>query len=423
MPLLPVSFRFLLSVLLAFAALWPALPAAAAPHGIYNPLHGYETEPTHDRFSRLRTAIESGDATLDSSGEIPLLLSLLRQLEVPVSSQMLVYSVTSLQKNLISPRRPRALYFNDDTYVGFVPGGQMEVISTDPRLGSIYYIFDRFRGNGAPRVRRTDECMNCHAPHHLDNIPGLVIESVVPGPTGGGERAFRRQQSGHGVPLDLRFGGWLVTGAGPTFPHHWGNMIIEYRDGQPVEEPIAPGQLFDFNRYPVQTSDVLPQLVQEHQVGFINRALQAGYRTRELWQGDPTPETAAAVDGMARTLVRYLLFADEVPLPPGSVPGDPAFKAAFLAERRPASNGAALKDFDLKTRLFRYRCSYEVYSPIFSGLPDPLKQAVYRLLDRVLAADPPDSDFAYLGEDERKVIRAILRETVADYPKNKVAGR
>jgi hypothetical protein len=334
---------------------------------------------------------------------------------------MLVFSVTSLQKNLISPRRPRALYFNDDTYVGFVPDGQMEVISTDPRLGSIYYIFDRFRGRGAPRVRRTEECMNCHAPHHLDNIPGLVIESVVPGPTGGGERAFRRQQSGHGVPLDLRFGGWVVTGAGPTFPRNWGNMIIEYRDGQPVEERIAPGQLFDFKRYPVQTSDVLPQLIQEHQVGFINRALQAGYRTRELMQDDATVDAslgnAADIETMARKLVRYLLFADEVPLPPGSVPGDPAFKAAFLAERRPASNGAALKDFDLKTRLFRYRCSYEVYSPIFSGLPAPLKQAIYRLLDAVLAADHPDSEFAYLGDEERKTIRLILRETLADYPK------
>jgi hypothetical protein len=265
--------------------------------------------------------------------------------------------------------------------------------------------------------------MNCHAPHHLDNIPGLAIESVVPGPTGGGERAFRRQQSGHGVPLDLRFGGWLVTGTGPSFPQNWGNQIIEYRDGQPVQEPIAPGQLFDFNRYPIQTSDVLPQLVQEHQIGFVNRALQAGYRTRELLEGGPSPENARLIDTMARSLVRYLLFADEAPLPRGSVPGDPAFKTAFLAERRPAANGAALKDFDLTTRLFRYRCSYEVYSPIFGGLPEPLKLAIYRLVDHVLGADPPDPEFAYLGDDERKTIRTILRETVADYPKGKLAKR
>jgi hypothetical protein len=31
---------------------------------------------------------------------------------------MLVYSQTSLQSRLIDPKRPRAIYFDDDVYVG-----------------------------------------------------------------------------------------------------------------------------------------------------------------------------------------------------------------------------------------------------------------------------------------------------------------
>jgi hypothetical protein len=60
---------------------------------------------------------------------------------------MLVFSVTSLQKEIISPRRPRSLYFNDDTYVAYVPGGKIEVISLDPELGGI----------SSSRIRRARE--------------------------------------------------------------------------------------------------------------------------------------------------------------------------------------------------------------------------------------------------------------------------
>src|SRR5262245_14447328 len=206
------------------------LPAAAAPAddaasdkkevrpGIYNPIHGYDTRPVNDRFSQFLKKWEAGEATLDGSGDLPFLQSLLKELDVPVSSQMLVYTATSLQKGLISARNPRALYFNDDTYVGYVPRGRIEVISLDPHLGSIFYIFDRLQPGRRPIARRSSDCMNCHAPRHIDNVPGLVVESVIPGITGGGERAFRREMSGHGVPISDRFGGWHLTGTGQSMP-------------------------------------------------------------------------------------------------------------------------------------------------------------------------------------------------------------
>ncbi|RYD60271.1 MAG: hypothetical protein EOP84_37185, partial [Verrucomicrobiaceae bacterium] len=256
---------------------------AAELAGIDNPIHGYWTKTPNDRFSRLKAQLDKGERQLDTGSELAFLTSLLRELEVPVSSQMLVFSVTSLQKNLISPKRPRALYFNDDTYVGYVPGGRIEVISLDPELGGIFYIFDRLRPGRDTTAERTDECMTCHAPRHMEEIPGLVIESVVPGMTGGGEKAFRRERSGHDIPYEDRFGGWHVTGA-TGFTRHWGNLLLEYTPEGRRERPIQPGDLFDLTRYPLPTSDILPQLLHEHQVGFVNRALQASYRTRALLQ-------------------------------------------------------------------------------------------------------------------------------------------
>jgi hypothetical protein len=414
---LPARLALLVLVACAAGGSPSARARAAEPIGINNPLHGYYTQPPRDRFTRLLADLESGRRQLDTSGELPLLRSVLGELEVPVASQMLVFSATSLQKRLVSPRRPRAIYFSDDTYVGFVPGGQIEVISIDPELGGIFYLFDRHVPGRPPRVKRSDECMTCHAPRYMEEIPGLVIESVVPGTTGGGEKAFRREQSGHGVPLDLRFGGWFVTGAPDDFPRHWGNMIIERtrEGGAARERPVKPGELFDLGRYPVPTSDLLPHLLHEHQVGFVNRALQAAYRTRALLHqnGGALEEPATAeLETLAHGLVRYLLFADEVPLPPGGIAGDPAFKTAFLSSRRVASSGGSLRDLDLRTRLLRYRCSYMVYSPEFAGLPAALRLRVDQALDRALDPSAPSPEFAYLPAEEKAAIRTILRDTL-----------
>lgn len=394
-----------------------SLAASAAEElpgrGIENPIHGYWTREPQDRFSRLKAEIESGRLPLDTSSEKAALVSLLRALEVPVSSQTLVYSATSLQKGLITARNPRALYFNDDTYVGYVPGGRVEVASLDPELGGIFYILDRPRGGRPPRVQREQNCMNCHSPHHLGEIPALMIESVVPVITGGGEKAFRRDQTGHGIPFAQRFGGWYVTGD-EGFGKHWGNVIFVYEAGSRRERPLGVGELFDLNRYPAATSDLLAHLLHEHQVGFVNRVLVGSYRTRELVAG--SDENVAAVgnelDELARSIVRYVLFADEAPLPV-PVAGDSEFKAAFLSSRKAAANGVALKDFDLQTRLFRYRCSYKIYSPTFSGMPAPLKGRVHRLLARAL--DGIEPEFSYLPAEERLVIREILAETLPEF--------
>jgi hypothetical protein len=380
--------------------------------------HDYWKRPLTDKFTRLKAEVDAGRVKLDTTGEKPFLLSLLSALEIPPSSQMLVFSTTSLQLRFISPRNPRALFFNEDVYVGYIPGARIEIVSLDPALGGIFYIFDIPRGEGAvPKVERSERCMNCHAKEDTFYVPGLTAKSVIPGPAGGSLVAFRQQLSGHGIPLKDRFGGWYVTGA-DGIAEHQGNVYGKFSDGKLIRLPLEPGRSFDYGKYPMASSDVLPQLVHEHQIGFANRVIEATYRTRALLATDNGKLTAAhgaELDAKARALVRYILFADEVPLPAGGIPGDNAFKTDFAKSRRAAPNGASLKDFDLKTRLFRNRCSYMIYSEVFGGLPPEMRQRVDRRLAQALS-DTPDKEFAYLPVEEKRAIRGILKSTLKNPP-------
>ena len=184
---------------------------------------------------------------------------------------------------------------------------------------------------------------------------------------------------------------------------------------------MQPGVTFSFDRYQVPHSDLLPQLVHEHQVGFVNRAVEAGYRTRSALadaQGKLTATDATMLDKQARTLTRYLLFADEAPLPPGGVPGDADFRRDYTSVRRLGPGGASLKDFDLRTRLFKHRCSPMIYSLAFQGIPSEVKQRVFARLAQALDTAKPDAEYAYLPAPEKQAIRGILKATLPELPKN-----
>ena len=262
--------------------------------------------------------------------------------------------------------------------------------------------------------------MNCHVSEDTGNVPGLVIKSVVPGPGGGSLDAFRGGQSGHGLPFSERFGGWHVTGK-HGITNHWGNLTGRYVAGVIETFPNRPGERFRFEKYPVATSDILAHLLHEHQVGFVNRAVEAGYRARTalfISGGKLTPAQAAELDEQARLVVRYLLFADEAALPAGGIEPDASFKADFQRNRRATADGVSLKDLELTTRLFKHRCSYMIYSAVFRGLPEEMKQRVYRRLGEALSIENPNRQYAYLPAAEKQTLRSILKETVADLPKN-----
>ncbi len=394
--------------------------AAALPEPDYReldrPPHEYHTRAPRDRFTRLIGDLESGRLNVDRSSEKAFVESLLCVLEIPASSQMLVFSTTSLQLRLITPANPRALYFNEEIYLGWVPGGRIEVLSLDPELGAVFYIFDPPRNDLPVRVERSERCMNCHSGDDTGRVPGVVVKSVISGERGGSLKSFRIEQAGHQIPFAERFGGWYVTGD-TRIASALGNTFGRYVDGTLTKVPMEPGRFFDFARYPMATSDVLPQLVHEHQAGFVNRVVEAGYRARTYLHADGAQLTEShgkLLDEQARIVVRYLLFADEASLTAGGLRGDLAFQTDFLKTRRAAPGGASLKDFDLRTRLFRHRCSYMIYSPIFTALPAAMKQRIYAQLSAALDPAHAPAEYAYLPPPEKQAIRAILRATVPD---------
>jgi hypothetical protein len=176
--------------------------------------HFYQQRIPSDRITRMKGALESGQVALDVSSEKAFLVSLLKHLEVPLSSQLLVFSTTSLQLSRISPSSPRAIYFSDEVYVGYVPGGRIEVVALDPELGGIFYIFDIPSTQKPIRLERSDRCMNCHAGSETGYVPGLALKSVMPGPSGGSLTAYRIDLTGHDIPLSERLGRMACHGAG-----------------------------------------------------------------------------------------------------------------------------------------------------------------------------------------------------------------
>jgi hypothetical protein len=93
------------------------------------------------------------------------------------------------------------------------------------------------------------------------------------------------------------------------------------------------------------------------------------------------------------------------------VKGDSAFAEEFAARGIRDPQGRSLRDFDLQTRIFRYPCSYLIYSDAFDSLPAPAKEYVYRRLLDVLTGHDQSPDFARLTATDRKAVLEILLAT------------
>lgn len=385
------------------------------------PPHNYLTHEATDRFAGVLKKLQSGETKLDTTNDKTFLTSLLGVLDIPVSSQILVFSASSFQSGIINPRNPRALYFNEDTYLGFVPGGKVEIISMDPTHGAIFYIFEQFRPGGAlPFIGRSDKCFNCHAGNATRRVPGLIAESLMPmAGSGASLETYRGEVQGHQIPLEQRFGGWHLTGGHHLTTTHANLMGVSTTGGKFDKVPVEPGRTWNIDSHLLPTSDILPNLVHEHQLGFENRVFHAVYVMRQLQPEGRGPLPFAAkpeVEKLADELARYILFTDEAKLPPQGIEGDPAFMKDFVRNRKATRGGAALKDFDLKTHLFKYRASYMLYTESWQKLPAALKDRVYYKMAEGLRDQNPAPLGKHLPVPERHAIRAILKETLPGLP-------
>jgi hypothetical protein len=74
-----------------------------------------------------------------------------------------------------------------------------------------------------------------------------------------------------------------------------------------------------------------------------------------------------------------------------------------------------LRQFNLKTRLFEYPCSYLIYSKAFDGLPDIARDRVYLRLQQILTSEIPEKEYEHLSAENRQAISEILSETKPEY--------
>jgi hypothetical protein len=111
-----------------------------------------------------------------------------------------------------------------------------------------------------------------------------------------------------------------------------------------------------------------------------------------------------------------MLFRDEAQLK-GPVKGTAIFAAEFQRAGPYDSKGRSLRQFDLKTRLFRYPCSFLIYSDAFEALPLKMKNYVWQRLEQILTGEDNGPAYAGMAAADRQAVLEILRETKPEFAK------
>ena len=379
-----------------------------------------------DPVEELDLRLARGETTLGFHPQWGYLPSLLDELDVPRSSQLLVFSKTSAQFRLISARTPRAIYFNDEIYVGWVPGGRfLEVSTAVPGGTAAFYTLAQEPAERPRLVRDNGACLQCHESRRTLGVPGHLTRSVFPAPDGLPHFAHGTVDVDHATPVDARWGGWFVTGRIPM--RHRGNavgpagLLGAFEAGRLGRRP---SEFFDPDRYLTPHSDVVAHLVLAHQTRVHNAIAKAGVEARralayqqemtELF-GAPSESLLASVkrriERPAEQLVRDLLLLDEAQLS-GPVRGDSGFAAEFQAREAAGGVRPSLRELDLDSRLFRLRCSFLIQSRAYEELPDRVRRYVEERISAILDGRGSSGSSPHMAASERAVLREVLSSRV-----------
>lgn len=405
----------------------PKLPAFAIDEFEQPPIE-YSGSTPQNCVSTLQTALDRGDISVEYEPTFGYLRDLLKQLKIDPTSQVLVFSKTSKQRDRISPRTPRAIYFNDDTYVGYCHDGEiLEVSVADPSLGAVFYSVDQNIQEKPTIVRETQSCLQCHGTSQTGNIPGFMMRSVYV--DRGGLPIL--SEGGHYVddttPLEDRWGGWYVTG-NLSGQQHLGNLIIGNQNAPRPWARDSAKEISDLSdqisvkNYLTPHSDAVALMVLAHQAYVHNLITKANFTTRQALRyqaefnralGKPEDEPLESVNHRIATagdrLVAGLLFVDEARIEK-PIAGGSGFAQKFAQSGPRDDQGRSLREFDLSSRLFKYPCSYLIYSRAFDELPSPMKSYVATRLKDILEGAGGDS-FHHLSTHDRQAIVEILRDT------------
>lgn len=393
----------------------------------------YGEVPATDRVAELGKALESGSVALEEHDKFGFLPAVLKLLDIPQESQTLVFSKTSFQLHKISPGRPRALYFNDDVYVGWVQGSDViELAAADKDQGAVLYTVEP-DSEGKPRVLRDQgQCLICHASSRTQNVPGFLVRSVYTTPAGrfvSGTPAF---VTDHSSPFEERWGGWYVTGKHGDM-RHLGNVTCTDESKPGWLDVEAGANRTELPRrvrptsYLKPTSDIVALMVLEHQTQMHNWFTRANFEARTALYQDrginealdrpldyESESTGRRIASVGEKLVRYLLMVDEFQLT-APVSGTSGFAELFRERGPKDSEGRSLYQLDLNTRLFKYPCSFLIYSAQFDALPNRVKSYIGERLHAILLSEQPVKGYERLSPEDRKAVAQILAETRPEF--------
>jgi hypothetical protein len=410
-----------------------ALPARAVDLDV-DPIN-YSAAKPHNAVERLQQRLDAGQARLTYEKGSGYLRSLLRELNVPVSSQMLVFSKTSLQRHRINPRTPRAVYFGEDAYIGYCQKGDLlELTAVDPQLGAVFYSLNQNEDEKPRFKRQTDNCLICHASSFNQGYPGHLVRSVFADGLGLPILASGTYRIDHSSPIRQRWGGWYVTGTSGK-QTHLGNMIVrgdaprpEYIDNTPNVNVACLDRYCKTESYLTPHSDIVALMVLEHQTEMHNRITRANFLTRLALRdeaefnkalGRPadyrSDSTISRIKNAGEPVVKYMLFAEETQLT-DPVKGTSGFAEEFARRGPRDDRSRSLRDLDLKRRLFAHPCSYLIYSEAFDTLPAPVRDYVLRRLWDVLSGKDTSKEFAHLSAQDRQAVREIVQATKPNLP-------
>lgn len=398
---------------------------------VRDPAIRYDEVGTRNAVARLRERLLTGQISLAYDRVSGYLPALLEALEIPSSSQTLVFSKTSFQAARIYPHSPRAIYFNDSVAVGYVRSGDLlELAATDPDAGVVFFTLDQNNVQRPTITRHIEECLQCHASPRTLGVPGLVVRSVVPDRSGMPISRASSFFTDHRSALEERWGGWYVTGTHGD-SRHMGNQIASDEAG--TIDPNAGANVTSLKRFLdpnaqlTPHSDLVALMVLEHQVRITNLITRVGWETRLALNdhaslvrlGEPAGQFSASIrrriERPAEVLVRALIMLDEHTLS-APVKGTSGFAEHYAGRGPRDKQGRSLYELDLARRLYRYRFSPLIYSEQFAGLPEDVRSHIYRRLNEVLTGKDRSADFATITADERGAILAILRDTLAGFP-------
>ena len=355
-----------------------------------HPSIDYRGAPLADPVSVLQRALTSGTATLAFDGSQGFLRSLLATLDIPVESQILLFSKTGIQHPFTTPENPRALYFNDRVIVGFIPGAPViEIAAHDPKQGVIFQTLSQEAA--AKQFVRPDRCLTCHLSANSLGVPGILVRSMFTESTGRTRPQLGSAIVDHRTPLAQRWGGWYVTGTHGN-ARHMGNAMVTH-SMERGEDAISDQTLnrstlidrVDASAFPIASSDIVALMVFDHQGHAMNLLTRLNWEARVAQADGAANFASGELRELVHDLVDYFLFVDEAPLP-SPVKGVSRFADVFSAAGARDTRGRSLRDLDLQTRLLKYRCSYMVYAPAFGALPNAARVAVMQRMREVLKA-------------------------------------